>query len=103
MEASSRDEHGLPGPDLHAAVLVLRLSGSDLWRLRHRCLASREPAGALEDYEDLLGEEFDTPAVEWRQFLVESYRNIPDREAKAERFRTESPIQHMPVCGAEDY
>lgn len=66
-------------------------------------MASREPAGALEDYEDLLGEEFDTLAVEWRQFLVESYRNIPDREVKADRFRTESPIQYIPVCGAEDY
>ena len=61
-------------------------------------MASREKAGALEDYETLIGKPFDVLATEWREAVVKAYHELKDADARAETYRTRTPIQYMPVC-----
>jgi len=63
-----------------------------------REMATREKAGALEDYEALTGKSFDVLAVEWRKAIVREYRAMEDADAQAEAYRTRTPIQYMPIC-----
>lgn len=61
-------------------------------------MASREKAGALEDYETLFGKSFDALAAEWREAVLKAYGGLADADAQAENYRTGTPIQYMPVC-----
>jgi hypothetical protein len=61
-------------------------------------MASREKAGALQDYETLIGKPFDVLATEWREAVVKAYHELKDVDARAETYRTRTPIQYMPVC-----
>jgi hypothetical protein len=63
-------------------------------------LASRQKAGALEDYEALMGKPFDVLAVEWREAVTKAYNELSDADARAEDYRSRTPIQYMPVCRA---
>lgn len=66
-------------------------------------MAKREKAGAPEDYVKFFGKGFDALAMEWREALLSSYRGIDGAKEQALRYRTESPIRHVPVCkGGED-
>ena len=64
-------------------------------------MASRERAGAQEDYRDVLGADLDTLAREWRERLLARWAAIEDAAAQAERYRTESPAKYQPMCSPE--
>ena len=61
-------------------------------------MASQESAGALEDYETLIGKPFKVLTTEWREAVVKAYHELKDVEARAQTYRTNTPIQYMPVC-----
>lgn len=66
-------------------------------------MASRENAGALEDYEALFGKSFDALAAEWREAALKAYRTVSDADRLAEAYRTGTPIQYMNVCREGDF
>ncbi len=67
-------------------------------------MASRQKAGALEDYKALFGKPFDALAAEWREAAVKAYHGLKDADAQAETYRRRTPIQYMNVCGkGEDF
>jgi hypothetical protein len=61
-------------------------------------MAAQDRAGDLDDYPRFLGKDFDALAAEWREALMAAYGEIPDAAEQARRFRSESPIQYIPVC-----
>lgn len=61
-------------------------------------MASRQEAGALEDYESLIGKPFDVLTVEWREAMINAYYELDNADAQADNYRTRTPIQYMPVC-----
>jgi hypothetical protein len=61
-------------------------------------MAAGETAGNLADYERLLGKPFEALAADWRAWLLGAFRGRDDAEARARRYRDETPIRSMDVC-----
>jgi hypothetical protein len=66
--------------------------------------ASKENAGAVEDYESFFGKPFEQLTVDWREALLAEYRERSDADALAKAYREESPIKYQRVCAeGEDF
>ena len=61
-------------------------------------MAAEERSGDLDQYQAYFGASLDKLEARWRKTLLADYRSLPDADALARRYRTESPIQYMPVC-----
>jgi hypothetical protein len=64
-------------------------------------MASRERAGAREDYREALGGDLESLAREWRERLLSRWAAIEDAAAQAERYRTESPAKYQAMCAPD--
>ncbi len=63
-------------------------------------MAKQDKAGAVEDYREFFGKDFETLTAEWRISLLAALEAIEDADAQAMRYRNETPIRYMPVCDA---
>jgi hypothetical protein len=50
------------------------------------------------DVERAMGAPLSELARDWRAWALARYHAAEDAEAEAERFRTQTPIAHFPVC-----
>ena len=63
-------------------------------------MSKRAQAGHSSDYARLLGKTFAELEQEWRAWLVDTYADVDDAEAAAQRYRRETPIQFIQICEA---
>ena len=61
-------------------------------------MARQDRAGLYEDYQKYLGNLVQPLAIEWRAAVMDSYAKIPNADSLATVYRTQTPIQYMPVC-----
>jgi hypothetical protein len=55
-------------------------------------------AGESDSYAAAFGAPFGELIASWSVWLESRYRQIPDRDARWRRYRTESPAQYQPIC-----
>jgi hypothetical protein len=64
-------------------------------------MADQNPAGEPADYARFFTQDFAALETEWRAAALSAYEGIENAAELARRYRTESPVQYIPVCNDE--